>query len=145
MTVSINNAAALAACNAIVDLVDGGSAAGTMTIYSGSAPADVSTAISGQTVLAELTFSDPAFGNAADANPGGRATASAITSDTSANASGTATFFRIFDSDSNAVVQGDVSTVAAGTGDLQLVSTSITAGQTVSVSSLTFTVNEISS
>lgn len=48
---------------------------------------------------------------------------------------GTAAWFRGVDSDGNVVLDGDVSTVAAGTGDLQLDSTSITAGQTVSVSS----------
>jgi hypothetical protein len=119
----------------ITALVDAGSGAGKLRIYDGSQPADADTAISGQTLLAELTFSDPSFGAAS----GGVLTANSITSDSSANASGTAAWFRVVDSDANAVFDGDVSTSAAGTGDLQLDSTSITAGQTVSVSSFVIT------
>lgn len=119
----------------ITALVDAGAGAGLLRIYSGTQPADAGTALSGNTLLAELTFSDPSFGAAS----GGVLTANAITQDSSANATGTATFFRVVDSNANTVFDGDISTVAAGTGDLQLDSTSITAGQVVSVSSFTIT------
>lgn len=119
----------------ITTLVDAGAGAGFLRIYDGTIPADADTAVGAQTLLAELTMSDPAFAAAS----GGVATANAITSDASANASGTATWFRITDSDGNAVLDGDVSTVAAGTGDLQLDTTTINAGQTVNVNSLTIT------
>ena len=138
---SISNAAAQAACNAIVDLVDGGAGAGTLRIYSGTAPANADTALSGNTLLAQLTMSDPAFGSAADATPDALATASSITDDTSADASGTASFFRVLDSNSNVIFQGDV-TATGGGGDLELGTTSINAGETVSVTSLTFRVPE---
>ena len=144
----ISNAAAIAACDAVVDLIDGGASAGTLQIWeavAGAVPTDLSTAISDDDtnykLLAELTLSDPAFGNAADAAPGGRATASAITDDSSANKTGTAEFFRAIDSDSNVVIQGTV-TATGGGGDLELSSASIASGQTVSVTSWTVTVPE---
>ena len=69
----ISNAAAKAACDAIVDLIDGGAGAGTCKIYTATQATDPDTAIGAQVLLATLTFSDPAFGAAADAAPGGRA------------------------------------------------------------------------
>jgi hypothetical protein len=138
----ISNAAALAACNGIVDLLDGGTPPGKLRIYSGSKPAGPDEAIGAQTLLAELTLSNPAFGNAADANPGGRATAGTITDDSSANATGTASFFRAVQGGGNTgVIDGDV-TATGGGGDLQLNSVSIQAGAQVSITSWTFTVPE---
>lgn len=110
-------------------------ASGFLDIYDGSQPADADTAVSGQTKLAHLALSATAAGAAS----GGVLTFSAITDDSSADATGTAAWFRVTTSGGTAVFDGDVSTVAAGTGDLQLDSTSITAGQTVSVTSLTIT------
>ena len=136
----ISNAAAKAACDAIVDLLDGGSGAGTLKIYTGTPPADADTAASG-TLLATLTLSDPAFGAAADANPGGRATASTITGDTSADNTGTAGYFRALDSNGVCIIQGTV-TATSGGGDLELNSTSINSGVAVNVTSWTFTVPE---
>lgn len=134
----ITNAAAIAACNAIVDLLDAGAGAGKLNIYSGSVPADADAA-NGGTLLAQLTLSDPAFGNAADNTGKATATAATITDDSSADATGTASFFRATDSDNNVVIQGTVGTSAA---DLVLDNTSINAGQTVSVTSWTFSVSE---
>jgi len=142
MAVSISNDAAKAACDAIVDLIDGGSGAGTLAIYGGTPPADADTAISDQTKLAELTFSATAFGAAADDTPGAIATAASITQDSSADATGTATFFRALDSDGNVIFQGSVGTSGE---DLNLVTTSIVATQPVQVSSLTFSIPESAS
>ncbi len=136
----LSNAAAKAACDAIVDLLDGGAGAGTLKIYTGSAPANVDDAATG-TLLGTLTLSDPAFGAAADANPGGRATASTITGDTSADNTGTAGYFRALDSNGVAVIQGTI-TATGGGGDLELNSTSISAGVAINVTSWTFTVPE---
>jgi len=116
----------------VVDLVDAGTPPGTLRIYSGTMPADVNAALSGNTLLAQLTMSTTAFGAAAS----GVATAAAITSDTSADATGTATFFRILNAAGVAVIQGSVGTSAS---DLVLSSTSITIGGTVAVSSLQYT------
>lgn len=119
----------------ITTAIDAGTGAGKLRIYDGTQPADADTAVGTQTLLAELTFTDPA----APAASGGVLTMSSITSDTSADATGTATWFRVVTSANAAVFDGDVSTVAAGTGDLQLDSTSITATQTVNVTSFTIT------
>ena len=60
-------------------------------IYSGSMPANCAAALSGNTLLAELT------GNAtlAPAASGGVLTLNSITADASADASGTAAFYKI--------------------------------------------------
>ena len=134
----ITNARAIILCDSTVDGLDAGSAAGYLRIYSGSAPAAADAAATG-TLLAESRFSDPAFGNAADINPGARATASAITGDASANATGTAGYARAVDSDGGNAIQ---LTVGVGTGDLQLSTLSIESGQEVDMTSLTFTVTE---
>lgn len=134
----ISNAAALAMCNALVDLLDAGSGAGYIEIRTGSQPATVETAASG-TLLATLTLSDPAFGDAADDNPGAIATANSITDDSSADATGTAGWFRAYDSDDNAIIDGTAGT--SGT-DLILDDASITSGQTVKINSWTVTMPE---
>ncbi len=129
----ISTAARNAACDAIVDLVDGGAGAGTLKIYDGAQPANPGTAVGAQTLLATLTFSDPAFGAAAS----GVATASAITSDTDVDASGTAAWFRIADSDGTALFDGTVGTAGA---DINFDSVTFIAGGTAAISSLTVTV-----
>ena len=136
MALKISTAARQGAGDAVVDLVDGGTGAGVINIYSGTAPTSVNDALSGNTLLAALTMSDPAFGAT---NTSGVATASAITADTSANADGTATFFRVADSNGNAVMQGTVGTSGA---DLNLNSTSISTSIEVSITSMTVTVPE---
>jgi hypothetical protein len=139
MTLSIANAQAIQACDAFVDAVDAGAGAGILRIYSGSVPANVDTALGAQVVLAELTMSDPAFGAAVDANPNATATANAITDDTAANATGTASFFRIFDSNGVARIQGTCGTSGA---ELILNSVSLQSGALVEVLSLTVTMPE---
>lgn len=102
-------------------------------IYSGTAPANVAAALSGNTQLAELTCN----ATTAPAASGGVLTLNAITQDSSADATGTATFFRILKSDGTTVVmQGTVGTSGA---DLNLVTTSITATQPVQITSWTIT------
>ena len=136
---TISNAAAIAACDAIVDLLDAGAGAAKLRINDDTQPANPDVAVTTQVLLAELTCSDPAFGGAADGTPGGVATANAITDDTSANATGTATWFRVVDSDDKAIIDGSVGTAGA---DLNLNTVSIVAGATVSVSSWTVTMPE---
>lgn len=120
------------ACDAIVDDIDAGSGAGTIAIRTGTQPTNVGDADTG-TLLGTLTFSDPAFGSAAS----GVATASAITSDTSADASGTAGHFRIKDSDSNIHSDGTCGTSGA---DMNFDNNVIVAGGTIAVTSMTVTV-----
>lgn len=108
--------------DAVVDLVDAGAGAGQLLMHT-----------SGDVEVATLTFSDPAFGNAAI----GVATASAITSDTSATG-GTIAKFVVEDSNGLDVFFGSV-TATSGGGDAELSSVVIGATDTVSISSFTYT------
>lgn len=102
-------------------------------IYNGTRPANPNTAITSQTPLVELTCNATAFGAAAS---GGVLTANAISNGTAA-ATGTASWFRLFQSNgTTAIMDGDVSTSGA---DLNLNNTSIATGQTVSVTAFTVT------
>lgn len=108
-------------------------ASGKLRIYSGTRPANVAASITG-TLLAELTCN----ATFAPSTSGGVLTLNAITQDASADASGPASHFRIWQSNgTTAVIDGDVGTSGS---DLNLNSTSITAGGTVSVTSFTITV-----
>jgi len=140
-TYSISNARALVLCDSVVDACDAGAGAAVLTIYDGTMPTNLDTALSGNTILAELTMSDPAFGAAADAAPGATATANSITDDSAANATGTASFFRIHDSNSLGCLQGSA-TATGGGGILELNTISLVVGATVSITSLTVTVPE---
>jgi hypothetical protein len=126
------NAARDAALNAVTATLN----SGRLRIYSGTAPTNADTALAGNTLLAELTLGAPAFGAAI----GGVATANAITADTSADATGTPTFFRLFQSDGTTLrFQG---TAGASGQELNLSGLSsgqIVAGGNVSVASLTLT------
>lgn len=134
MTTRIANAAAAAAVNAVVDLLDGGAGAGYIEIRTGAQPASVQTAASG-TLLGTVTLSDPAFGNATSANPS-VATAGAITSDTNADASGNAGWFRAYDSAGTAIIDGSI-TATGGGGDMTLDNIAIVAGGTIAITSWT--------
>ena len=115
-----------------IDL-DAGAGAGTIKIYDGSQPADADTALSGQTLLAQLTFNDPS----APAASAGVLTFSSITDDSSADATGTATWARMEDSDGNTVFDCDVGTSGA---TINLNTVSIVIAGVVSITSFTVTV-----
>ena len=134
----IGVAGAIAACDAVVDLMDAGTGAGYIEIRTGAAPTGVDDASSG-TLLATCVCSDPAFGGAVDATPGGIATASAITDDSSADAGGTAAHFRGFDSNAVCRIQGTVGTSSA---DMIINNVTITIGAVVSITSWTVTMPE---
>lgn len=110
-------------------LLNAGAGAALIRIYDGTRPA---TGGAATTLLAELTCTDPAAAAAAS----GVLTFSAITQDSSANATGTATWFRMVDSAGTFVLDGDVGTSGS---DLNLTSTSIVATEAVSISSATIT------
>lgn len=135
----ITNAVAILGLDAIVDSFDTGTAA-VINIYDSTVPADADTALGAQVLLAQLTMDATAFGAAADNNPNAIATAAAITDDSSANATGTATFFRVLTQDGGTVrCQGTVGTSSA---DLILNTVSITSGSTVSITAFTITLPE---
>ena len=91
---NLSNTAANAAGDALSDLLDNG----YLRIYDSTQATDADTALGAQVLLAELRFANPMSGAAS----GGVVTASALTADSSANATGTATWFRALKSDGTA-------------------------------------------
>jgi hypothetical protein len=120
-TMVLVNAVRTLACDAVVDSIDTGAGAATLVFET-----------SGDAEVATLTFSDPAFGGASN----GVSTASAITSDTDA-AGGTVAQASVYTSDPTKRWEWD-----AGTGGTSIIisSTTVGAGDTVSMSALTVTV-----
>lgn len=103
---------------------------GYLRIYSGPRPATPETALSGNTELVTLRFGATAFGAAS----GGSATANAI-AQVNAIAPGTATFARAFRSDGT-TLEEEYSVGTSG-ADINLITTTIVAGQPVSITSMT--------
>jgi hypothetical protein len=135
-----SDAAAKAAVDAVAALCN----SGTLKIYTGSQPTDANTAVGAQTLLATLTLSATAFpASSASGSAGSKvvtATANTITDDSSADATGTAAWFRVLKSDGTTVVfDGSVGTTGC---DLNLASVSIVAAEDVSVTSFTITLTE---
>src|SRR4051794_35149136 len=111
--------------NAEADAVGNALDSGYIRIYDGTQPATADTAISTQTLLAELRFGADAFAAAV----AGVITANAITSDSSADATGTATWARILASNGSTVwFDGSVGTATA---NVIIATTSIVAGAVV--------------
>ena len=109
---------------------------GYIRIYDGTQPATADTAITTQVLLAELRFNT----TAAPAASNGVLTFNAITQDSSANNTGTASWFRALKSDgSTALFDGSVGTSGS---DINIATTSIVAGAIVGVSSFVYTVNK---
>lgn len=105
-------------------------ASGKLRIYSGSRPA---TGGAITTLLAELTL-NATFAAAAS---GGVLTFNAITGDTSADATGTATWARVFKSDGTTICF-DCSVGTSG-ADINLNTTSLVAGAAVTITSAAIT------
>lgn len=144
MALSISNSEAITCADAVVDSVDTGSGTATLVIYSGTPPASVDAALSGNTALATVNLPNPAFGAAADASPGATATLLGVPlSDSSADASGTAEFVRFLDRDGTPRIQDDVAT--SGSTGLILNSLTFQAGRTFTVLGYTLTMAEVAS
>ena len=121
--------------NAELDAIE--TATGTsavLKIRTGAQPATCATADSG-TVLVTMTLPSDWMAAAS----GGAKAKSGTWEDTSADATGTAAHFRIYASDGTTChIQGSV-TATGGGGDMTLDSTSITAGQTVTITNFSLT------
>ena len=118
--------------NAIADAVAARCAGGTVQIRDGAQPATADTAASG-TLLATCTFANPAFSAAA----AGVATALPITQDASADASGTAAWFRVLALGGATVFDGSC---GVGSGfDCNVVSTAVVAAAPFPIASLIIT------
>lgn len=137
----ISNEIALLMCDAAVDQLDEGTGAAIVRGYTTAQPANPDVAVSGQTLLFTLVCSDPAFGAAADAAPGGTATASAITDDTSADATATLAWCRASATNDGATPLDDHIDGEAGTSgaDFNFNTLSIVSGATISLTSWTVT------
>jgi hypothetical protein len=123
------------AANAMMDALSTALDAGKLRIYdaTGGVPSNADDSIGSNVLLAELTLNAASFGTPSN----GAITAGAITADSSANATGTASHFRLWDAaGTTCYFQGTCGTSAA---DLVLNSLSIASGATVSVSSLVLT------
>lgn len=121
--------------NSALDAIEAAiSTSAILKIRTGSVPATPATADSG-TVLATLNLPSDWLANAS----GGTKSKSGTWEDTSADATGTAAHFRVYASDGTTChIQGTV-TATGGGGDMTLDSTSITSGQTVTITSFTLT------
>lgn len=103
-------------------------------IRTGSAPANCGTADSG-TVLATLTLPSDWLANAS----GGTKALTGTWQDLSADNTGTAAHFRLYDSAGTTChMQGTV-TATGGGGDMEVSSTSFTAGQSFTINTFTLT------
>ncbi len=123
MAITLEAATRTAACDAVVDLIDGGSGAGYMTICT-----------SGDAVLATVTFGDPAFGGASS----GVATSAAIAgSPFTATGTGTAAKIKIYNSSNTLIFSGTAGTSAA---DLILTNLSIAENDTIAIGTGAITV-----
>jgi hypothetical protein len=106
---------------------------GLIRIYTGTRPANPAADIGAATLLGTLTGASPFAPSAS----GGVLTASAITSDSSADATGTATWFRVWQSNgTTAVIDGDVATSGS---DMNINTTSIVSGGPIEITSFTLT------
>lgn len=126
MAVTLTTAARNAACDAIVDLLDGGS---------GDATGDIAFSTSAPATLCVCNLSATAFGAASS----GVATAASISSGTVSGSSNPSTVaLALFRNKANT----EIFRCAVGTSgsDINLSSVSVNDGDTISVSSLTFTV-----
>lgn len=126
MAVTLATAARNAACDAIVDLLDGGT---------GDATGDIAFSTSAPATLCVCTLAATAFGAASS----GVATAGTIASGTVSGSSNPSTVaLALFRNKANA----EIFRCAVGTSgsDINLSSVSVNDGDTITVSSLTFTV-----
>lgn len=137
-----NDATGIASVNAVAALANGG----TLQVYSGTSPG-LNAALTG-TLLASMPLSATAFATATASGGTVTATANAITSAT-APASGTAGYCAIVKSGAStpptAAQVVAIGTVGTSGANLNLTSTTITTGATVSCSALSITQSQTGS
>jgi hypothetical protein len=119
--------------NARLDVIESTiSTSAVLRIYTGAQPANCAAANSG-TLLAEMALPSDWMAAAS----GGSKALSGTWNDTSANGTGTAAHFRIYETTiTTCHIQGSV-TATGGGGDLTLDNTSIATAQTVTITSFT--------
>lgn len=136
---SVTQAVAALEAAAVTGAIDAGTAA-VFEIYAGTLPANADASSAGLTLLASLPCSATFSSGLSDTGSASRITAATITADSSADATGTATTWRIKTQTGGTVCcQGDAGTASTS---LILNTVSIVAGATVSVSALTIDIPE---
>jgi hypothetical protein len=130
---ALNPSLAVAARNGMLDTLNTAvGASGRLRVYSGTKPATADTALSGNTLLADLALSATAFAAAA----GGSVSLNAVSDDTSADNNGTATWATITKADGTTrIIDG---TCATSSADFVIDNATIVAGQTVKLISYSF-------
>ena len=116
-----------------MDALDAGAAGATINFYTAPMPADTTVAITTQDLLGTCTF-DVTSGSVAL----GSFTANAITADSAADGSGTATWARIKDSNNVVVVDVDVTITGQG-GFIQMPTNAIVENGPIAFTSFTAT------
>lgn len=136
MPLTTSNSSAAAIHDAVNTHLQAGGGVPILVIYSGTMPASAQASLSGNTVLAEVVLGNPAF----TVSNKTATLAGVPRSDTAINATGTASFWRIFQSTAgtpatitNAVFQGDVGTSGA---DMIVSTTSFVASAQFDLNSL---------
>lgn len=135
----ISQAAATAACNSIVDLIDAGTPPGNLIIYTGSEPANADAAAA--TPVATCVLADPAaYAGASFVTISADAVLTSTATDASATGHANAvTHFRICNAAGTCVLQGTCS--ATSGDDLVLDSAIIAPGSQVDITVLTVSVS----
>lgn len=133
MAVAISNVARSAACKAINDLINAGSTLpnGYIEVRSGTKPSNPQAAPTDGAVLAVFSLSNPAFNEPVN----GQATANPIAPDSSIDATGTASWFRIYNRDNGGIIDGTV-TATGGGGDITFDSVNFIKNGTAQLNSL---------
>ena len=129
LNTQVSDATVNAQADALATLLNNG----YLRIYDGTQAATADTAVGAQVLLAELRFN----ATAAPAAVSGLLTFNALTADSSANASGTASWYRALKSDGTTVVMDGNVGALGSSSNMELPTTTITAGIQVSVTSFT--------
>lgn len=131
---NLSAAAANAAAVAVTQLLDAGPGNGYMEIRTGTQPASPDSAATG-ILLATLTFSKPAFASPTN----GSIAANAITGDPAADADGTASWFRCYDSTGTAIFDGEIGLTGGEADDLEFSTVAFLTNGAINVSNFTYT------
>lgn len=146
----ISYAAAAAMIDPVFNtLLEGGAGDAVIAIYAGTIPADCEAAITGTLLgVCKMTATNP-FNAASNQNPNARIQAAAISDDTAADTTGTATHFRATISadgvtpNAAAVIQGTAG-LSGATPDLTLDDENIVVNGTISITGWDLTMPEYS-
>ena len=136
---NMSAAAAIAAVDAVVDLLDGGASNAVIECRDGAQPVDPDAGTTG-TLAASLAMTDPAFGAASDQAPGAQAAAATISDDVSVDATVTVGYCRVSTTTDGLTPVTPVLDGSAGVGtfDFNWNTVAFVSGATASISAYLF-------